>query len=122
VGLRAWYSGLRTLLDDALSLEEVRYRGDLPVADTSDDGMTEMLARAIVLPPASRWERAAVRATIGLHATRARDAGATGEQGLVCFKQVLHRALPPSHVRTPEQSRAAKDMVRWWVEAYYEEL
>jgi hypothetical protein len=82
--------------------------------------MTEMLARAIMLPPASRWERASVRATIGLHATRLRAAGATGEEGLTHFKEILHRALPPASVRTADQSRVAKGMVRWWVEAYYE--
>jgi hypothetical protein len=82
--------------------------------------MTELLARAIILPPASRWERAAIRATIGLHATRSRDAGASGEQGLERFKEILDRAMPSTSLRSSEQSRTAKDMVRWWIDAYYE--
>jgi hypothetical protein len=36
------------------------------------------------------------------------------------FKKILQRAMPPLSVRTAEQSRVAKDMVRWSVEAYYE--
>lgn len=82
--------------------------------------MTEMLARAIVVGARSRWERAAVRATIGLHATRLRGCGASGEQGLMHFKDILQRAMPPIPMRTAEHSRTAKEMVRWWVEAYYE--
>jgi hypothetical protein len=119
VGLRAWYRELRNLLSTGA---EVHAGNGLDArrADTTDDGMTEMLARAIALPPTSRWERAAVRATIGLHATRQRSVGASGEQGLVLFKDILHRAMPPISVRTAEQSFVAKEMVRWWVEAYYE--
>jgi hypothetical protein len=90
------------------------------LVDTSDDAMVEMLARAMGLSPKSRWERAAIRATIGLHATRLRNAGASGEQGLTHFKDILQRAIPSSEVRTAEQSRVAREMVRWWVEAYYE--
>lgn len=89
------------------------------MADTSDNGMLEMLARAVI-HTGTRWERAAVRATIGLHATRLRDDGASGEQGLMHFKKILQRAMPPVSVRSAEQSRVAKEMVRWWVEAYYE--
>jgi hypothetical protein len=33
---------------------------------------------------------------------------------------MLHRALPPTSARTAEHSRVAKELVRWWVEAYYE--
>jgi hypothetical protein len=118
VGLRAWFRELRTLVSGLADNRMDRPRARL--ADTTDDGMTEMLVRAIVVRAGSRWERAAVRATIGVHATRLRDAGATGEEGLARFKALLDRALPPASVRTPEQSRSAKDMVRWWVEAYYE--
>jgi hypothetical protein len=117
--LRAWCREL-TKLWAAASTEHATHRARLRLADTSDDGMIEMLARAIVLQPGARWERAAVRATVGIHATRHRDARETGEQGLVRFKLLLERALPPASVRTPEQSRVAKEMVRWWVEAYYE--
>jgi hypothetical protein len=81
--------------------------------------MTEML-EGMIVRAGTRWERAAVRATIGLHATRLRNEGASGEQGLMRFKGILQRAMPPISVRTAEQSRTAKEMVRWWVEAYYE--
>ena len=86
----------------------------------TDDGMTDLLARAITVGAGSRWERATVRATIGLHATRVRDDGVSGEQGLMHFKRILHRAMPPTPVQTADQARVAKEMVRWWVEAYYE--
>jgi hypothetical protein len=118
VRLRAWFRELRTFVSGLADNRIDRPRARL--ADTTDEGMTEMLARAVVVRAGSRWERAAVRATIGVHATRLRDAGATGEEGLARFKGLLDRALPPVSVRTPEQSRGAKDMVRWWVEAYYE--
>jgi hypothetical protein len=117
--LRAWYRELRKVWA-AASTEHETHRARLRLVDTSDDGMIEMLARTIVLQPGARWERAAVRATVGIHATRHRDARETGEQGLARFKLLLERALPPASVRTAEQSRVAKEMVRWWVEAYYE--
>jgi hypothetical protein len=117
--LRAWCRELRNLWASA-STPHVADGGKLRLADTTDDGMIEMLTGAIALQPRSRWERAAVRATIGLHATRLRAAGATGEQGLARFKEILHRALPAASARTADQSRTAKDMVRWWVEAYYD--
>lgn len=117
--LRAWYRELRNLLSTGAEVH-----ADDPLharrANTTDDGLTELLAQAIVLPPASRWERAAVRATIGRHAMRQRNFGASGEQGLVRFKDILQSAMPPTSVRSAEQSRLAKEMVRWWVEAYYE--
>lgn len=89
------------------------------LADTTDEGMTELLAGALTRPPASRWERAAIRATIGLHATRLREAGVSGEQGLARFKDLLHRAAPPDPARADQQPRAQREMVQWWVEAYY---
>jgi hypothetical protein len=119
MGLIAWCRELRDILSPA-SHGSTSDRDHSRLADTSDDGMIETLARAVILPSASRWERAAIRATIGLHATRSRDAGSSSEQGLERFKELLERALPPVSVRSTEQSRTAKDMVRWWVEAYYE--
>src|SRR5687768_2545421 len=87
VELRAWFRELRNLVSGAVGA----CIGDRPrsrLADATDDAMTEMLARAIVVGARSRWERAAVRATIGLHATRLRGCGASGEQGLMHFKDI----------------------------------
>lgn len=91
------------------------------LADTSDEGMADLLSRALARPPTSRWERAAVRATIGLHATRLRDAGVSGEQGLARFKKLLYGAPPIASARPDAQARAQREMVRWWVEAYYDD-
>ena len=119
VQLRAWFRELLSLIS-GMTGERANDRPHSRLADTTDDGMTEMLARAIVVRTGTRWERAAVRATIGLHATRLRDDGASGEQGLMHFKKILQRAMPPVSVRTAEHSRVANDMIRWWVEAFYE--
>jgi hypothetical protein len=118
VELRAWFRELLNLVF-RMTGDRADHSRRSRLADTTDDGMIEMLARAIVRT-GTRWERAAVRATIGLHATRLRDDGASGEQGLMQFKEILQHAMPPISVRNAEQSRVAKDMVRWWVEAYYE--
>jgi hypothetical protein len=116
--LQEW---LRDLRDFLASVTESRedHGGRPRLADTTDEGMAKLLARAMTWPPTSRWERAALRATIGLHATRLRDAGVSGEQGLARFKTLLYATAPLDPARADEQARAQREMVRWWVEAYY---
>ena len=117
--LGAWQEWLRDLRDFLSSVTTTPTRRPRP-ADTTDEGMVRTLARGIAAPSDSRWDRAALRATIGLHATRLRDAGVSGEQGLARFKELLYRAAPLDSVHADRQTRTLREMVRWWVEAYYE--
>ncbi len=117
-GWQEWLRDLRDFLSRVTADHSGRRRWRL--ADTSDEGMIEILVRAVRQPPASRWERGAVRATIGRHAIRMRLAGVTSEQGLARFKDLLHRAGPPASGLADDCARRAREMVRWWVEAYYE--
>jgi hypothetical protein len=117
--LHEWLRDLRDFLASVTS-DPIDRRRRRRLADTTDEGMMETLASAILRPPASRWDRAAVRATIGLHAIRMRRAGVSGEQGLARFKELLHRATPLDSVRADAQIRVRREMIRWWVEAYYE--
>jgi hypothetical protein len=67
-------------------------RRGLYLVDTTDSGMLQMLSCAVLMHRSlSRWERTALRATIGMHATRVRRAGMSGEQGLTRFKEILQR-------------------------------
>jgi hypothetical protein len=117
--LQKWLCDLRDFVSSMIGNHTNR-RPPHQLADTTDEGMVGTLSGAIAVRPGSRWDRAAVRATIGLHATRLRDAGVSGEQGLARFKELMHRAAPLDPVRADEQARSRREMVRWWIEAYYE--